>query len=269
LGARTQKYPDYLDLCIALTGRAPLAGCHLDAGRRADIAIEVEVPEGIDDGFWPLLGYVAGKLSPARIPLLAGLERAGPSEADLKAFSAAFATSSAAPMAHLAGLTPEARETPEAIAPAAGPSLRLDRKALRDGWRELHGGGGRVGLVALGNPHFSAHEIDALASLVRGRGRHPDVAVIVTTSRAILAAVPDRVAALEAFGVRFIADTCWCMLGHPVVGAATGRVMTNSAKYAHYGPGLTGARFGFGSLAACVEAACTGAAADGLPGWLA
>jgi predicted aconitase len=33
LGARTMKYPDYLDICIALTGRAPLAGCHLDEGR--------------------------------------------------------------------------------------------------------------------------------------------------------------------------------------------------------------------------------------------
>ena len=27
LGARTLKYPDYLDICIALTGRAPLIGC--------------------------------------------------------------------------------------------------------------------------------------------------------------------------------------------------------------------------------------------------
>ncbi len=31
LGARTLKYPDYLDICIALTGRAPLIGCHLNA----------------------------------------------------------------------------------------------------------------------------------------------------------------------------------------------------------------------------------------------
>jgi hypothetical protein len=34
LGARTLKYPDYLDICIALTGRAPLTGCHLDQQRR-------------------------------------------------------------------------------------------------------------------------------------------------------------------------------------------------------------------------------------------
>ena len=33
LGARTAKHPDFLDLCIALTGRAPLAGVYLDAAR--------------------------------------------------------------------------------------------------------------------------------------------------------------------------------------------------------------------------------------------
>ncbi len=30
-GARTAKHPDFLDLCIALTGRAPLSGVYLDA----------------------------------------------------------------------------------------------------------------------------------------------------------------------------------------------------------------------------------------------
>ena len=34
LGARTPKHPDYLDLFIAMTGRAPLAGVYLGAERR-------------------------------------------------------------------------------------------------------------------------------------------------------------------------------------------------------------------------------------------
>ncbi|KAM3416335.1 hypothetical protein BST61_g7940 [Cercospora zeina] len=33
LGAMTHKYPDLIDVCIALVGRAPLAGCHTAAGR--------------------------------------------------------------------------------------------------------------------------------------------------------------------------------------------------------------------------------------------
>lgn len=33
LGARTQKYPDYLDAMIAITGWAPNANCHTGSGR--------------------------------------------------------------------------------------------------------------------------------------------------------------------------------------------------------------------------------------------
>ena len=50
------KYPDYLDACIALTGRAPRAGCHLEEGRRATLAVHIEPPAGFDDSFWPLAG---------------------------------------------------------------------------------------------------------------------------------------------------------------------------------------------------------------------
>lgn len=35
-------------------------------------------------------------------------------------------------------------------------------------------------------------------------------------------------------------------------------IMTNSGKYIHYRPGLTGRHFAFGSLKLCVDAACTG-----------
>ena len=31
----TQKYADFLDACVAITGRAPRAGCHVDGDRKA------------------------------------------------------------------------------------------------------------------------------------------------------------------------------------------------------------------------------------------
>ena len=37
VGARTNKYGDYLDVACAITGLAPFAGLHTDEGRRADI----------------------------------------------------------------------------------------------------------------------------------------------------------------------------------------------------------------------------------------
>ena len=65
LGARTPKHPDFLDLCIALTGRAPLAGVYLDAHRKAGQVINVMLPAGIDDAFWPLVGYCLLYTSPS------------------------------------------------------------------------------------------------------------------------------------------------------------------------------------------------------------
>jgi predicted aconitase len=44
--------------------------------------------------------------------------------------------------------------------------------------------------------------------------------------------------------------------------------MTNSGKYAHYGPGLSGRAVRFGGLAACAEAAVSGVAEQALPVWL-
>src|SRR5690606_23357985 len=115
LGARTLKYPDYLDICIALTGRAPRTGSHLDEGRHASLLIEVETPQQPDDSFWPLLGYHVGLIAACDIPVLTGLERCAPSNDDLKAFGAAFATTSAAPMFHIAGVTPEAPDAATAL----------------------------------------------------------------------------------------------------------------------------------------------------------
>jgi hypothetical protein len=266
IGARTMKYPDYLDICIALTGRAPLAGCHLDAGRRATLALEVEMPPGADDAFWPLLGYCCGSVCGTEIPLILGLEGSGAGAVELKAFGAAFATVAAAPMFHIAGVTPEAGEQ--------GPErrLRIDLSALRQAWEALNTAASPdVGLVSLGNPHFSLEECASLAALVQGRTKAADVAVVVTCGRAVheAAARAGHVEAAEAFGVRFVTDTCWCMIGEPVIPPEVRTLMTNSGKYAHYAPGLVGRGVRFGSLASCVEAACGGRAPEEPPAWLA
>ena len=64
LGAHTAKYADFLDICIALTGRAPRAGCHLIENRRATLQVHLPVlPAAPDDAFYPLLGYLVGLLA--------------------------------------------------------------------------------------------------------------------------------------------------------------------------------------------------------------
>src|SRR5471032_2274660 len=272
LGARTQKYPDYLDICIALTGRAPLIGCHLDAQRKARLQIELPALGELDDSFYPLLGYHIGALSGSRIPLVLGLEQRQTSLDDLKAFGAAFATTSAAPLFHIAGVTPEALDPTQVLEP--GVVLPVEKIRLPDlllSWRELNSARDpRVDVVSLGNPHFSLSEFAHLARLCRDRRKHPDVVLAITCGRAVLeqARAAGHGAVIEAFGATLVTDTCWCMLGEPVIPPAATTLMTNSGKYAHYAPGLVGRKVHFASLAECVDTACNAIASGRLPAWL-
>ena len=266
LGARTAKHPDFLDLCIALTGRAPLAGVYLDGPRKARCVLDVDLPGGIDDAFWPLIGYLAGQMAPDRIPLLRGLAKARPSRDDLKALCAAFGTTSAAPMLHIEGVTPEA-------ATAAVPNvshISVTQNDMRKAWQKLTAGPEAVDLVAIGSPHCSLTECDALAAALAGRMRHPGTQVIVTAGHQVIAMAKANgtLALLHQSGVQVLPDICWCSISEPVFPPQTRAVMTNSGKYAHYGPGLSGRAVRFGSLADCAEAALTGRVAVKLPRWL-
>ena len=272
LAARTLKSPDYLDICIALTGRAPKVGCHLDEQRMASLQIELPELAELDDAFYPLLGYHVGLLCGSHIPLLRGLENAEPSLDDLKAFGAAFATSSAAPLFHIAGVTPEARDPQQVIHNGrALPTERISLADLRRSWDELNSADeAEVGLIALGNPHFSLSEFSRLAELCAGRSKHAQVSLVITCGRAVLEQARDagHIAPLQAFGATLLTDTCWCMLGEPVVPTGCRTLMTNSGKYAHYAPGLVGRAVHFASLAECVDAACSGQASGRVPRWL-
>jgi len=266
LGARTAKHPDFLDLCIALTGRAPLAGAFLDEHRQARRIIEVELPDGAGPEAWPLIGYLAGHAAPDRVLLLRGLAGARPDQDDLKALCAAFGTTSAASMLHVEGVTPEAGRE---VDPGADRVV-ITRAQLAEGWVRLNAGPVAVDLVAIGSPHASLAECRALADGLAGRGRKPEVAVIVTAGRQVIAAAEadGTMARLRAAGVDLIPDLCWCSISRPVFPVATQTVITTSGKYAHYGPGLSGCAVRLGTLDDCIEAALTGRVPPRQPTWL-
>lgn len=263
LGARTAKHADFLDLCIALTGRAALSGVYLDEHRQARRVLDAVLPGGADDAFWPLLGYVAGQLSPDRIPLIRGVAAGQPGQEGMKALCAAFGTTSAAPMLHVEGVTPEA----DAIAPDAD-RRDLTLQDLRAGWELVNAGPERVDLVAIGSPHASLAECRTVARLLAGGC--VTIPTIITTGRTVIAAAEadGTLAALTAAGVQVIPDLCWCSISEPVFPPGTAALMTNSGKYAHYGPGLSGRPVRFGSLADCIAAAQRGLAPRHLPDWL-
>ncbi|WP_149587550.1 cis-3-hydroxy-L-proline dehydratase [Tabrizicola flagellatus] len=269
LGARTLKYPDYLDVLVALTGRAPAAECYLGRGRRAAIRIDLPPLRDLDDLFFPLLGYHIGKIATNEIPLICGLEDHEVGHDDLKAFGAAFATTSAAPMFHILGITPEAG-TATAVLGDDVRHVQVSVQDLAETWAELNiARTPDVDLVALGNPHFSLTEIAALARLCAGRQKAEGVRLTVTCGRDVheQARAEGLIDTISAFGGEVLNDTCWCFIGEPVVPKSVRNIATNSGKYAHYGPPAVGKGFHFASLARCVEAACTGRIDTTLPAW--
>lgn len=272
LGARTLKYPDYLDILVAITGRAPAADCYLEARRRATIRFDLPPLSDLDDLFFPLLGYHIGKIATNEIPLICGLAGHAVGHDDLKAFGAAFATTSAAAMFHVQGITPEAMTAEAAI--GEGGEARVVHVTLADlaeTWAELNiAQVADVDLVSLGNPHFSLTEIESLAGLCAGRRKAKGVELIVTCGRDVFAKAQAAglIDTIRAFGGQVLNDTCWCFIGEPVVPQWVRTIATNSGKYAHYGPPAVGKDFHFASLARCVEAACVGKIDMTPPAWL-
>lgn len=61
---------------------------------------------------------------------------------------------------------------------------------------------------------------------------------------------------LQAFGAQLTVDTC--ILTTPMLPAEITYLMTNSAKFAYYTPGLLNRKITFGSLKDCVNSAIEG-----------
>ncbi|MEW5987649.1 MAG: aconitase X catalytic domain-containing protein [Chloroflexota bacterium] len=262
LGARTERYPDLLDICCAITGRVPAVGLHLTENRAGQLVFNlVDVPLAWqqDDTFYPVLGHWLGKVAQDRIPVVNGLAVI-PTEDQLKALGAAAASSGTVALFHIVGVTPEA-PTLEAACQGRPPqvTMTITPGELRTARRELSTAeGDDLDMVVLGSPHFSLAEFRQLAPLLAGKKRHPQVQFLVTSSRAVahLARQAGYLAVLEAFGGRLTVDTC--ILATPMLPPSIKTLMTNSAKYAYYAPGLLNTRVTFGSLADCVRSAVSG-----------
>jgi len=259
LGARTNKYGDFLDICAAITGRVPHAGLHTDEGRLATHVIRLDISDRwrTDARLHHVLGIVLGIEVDAAVPVIDGLDAC--TETELKAIAAAGGTSGAVEMFHVVASTPEAPTLDAALggrAPAY--EVTVDDARLDDVAAQLTtavADTGAPNVICLGTPHFSIDEFADLVQALDGQLVAAGRRVIVTTSRAVHAELTLRGWAqrLADAGVEIVLDTCSYYT--PAVDGVAGHVMTNSAKWAYYAPGILGVEVTFGSLEACVSAA--------------
>ena len=262
IGARTERYPDLLDICCAITGRVPAVGLHLAENRGGQICLRLtDVPEALqqDDQFFAVLGHLVGTLADESIPVIDGIV-VSPAEDQLKAFAAAAASSGRVALFHMVGVTPEA-PTLDAAFLGRPPerTIAITTADLRAARRELTTADGReLDMVILGSPHFSLAEFSLLAPLVAGQHAHPRVKFLITSSRLMKERAHETgvLAPIAAFGAQITLDTC--ILASPMLPPEIKTLMTNSAKYAYYAPSLLNTRVTFGSLADCVRSAIEG-----------
>ena len=254
LGARTNRYGDFIDICAAVTGRVPDSGLHTDAGRRATLLVRLEgLSEELleTDLLYPVLGHLLGQLAGSEVAAIEGL-RTGTSADRLKALGAAAASSGAVALFHAIGVTPEAPTRDSVIAEGAREVVvrRADLRAARDELSPVPGGA-EIGAVSVGTPHASEAELRRLAELVHDHP--PRIPFYVNTGRGQLAAVGPVADDLADAGVTLVTDTCTYIT--PVMRGVTGPVMTDSGKWAWYAPSNLGFDVALGSLEECVRSA--------------
>lgn len=263
LGARTDRYGDFLDICAALTGRAPYTGFHKPENRLARIVIDAHnlpAPLTDEDSFYPVLGTWLGATCGSEVAVIDGLP-APISEDRLKAVGAAGASAGSVGLFHIVGVTPEAPtlqaalggRSPDQTIVLTAPMLRGARDRLSTG---IPVAGAPIDAVAIGSPHLSIDEFDRLSRLLAGR--RVAVPFYACTGRHAVEAL-DRAgmrAGLDAAGIIVVADTC--VVVTPIMKEGGGLLMTNSGKFAHYAPANVGYDVVYGSLADCVESAIAG-----------
>jgi predicted aconitase len=250
LGARTNRYGDFLDICCALTGYAPNSGLHLSENRTATIVVDTSnIPSLLKsrDDFYPVLGAWLGHTVGTDIAVIDGLP-SDISEDKLKALGAAAASSGAVGLFHVAGRTPEAPTLDVALGgQSAREVIKLTPDMLLAQHRSMNSASGdQLDVVALGSPHFSYEEFESLLENLASRSSA--VPLYICTGRHVIdklkASGMDR--NLEQANVEIIADTC--VVVTPVIKASEGVLMTNSGKFAHYSHSLIGHEVVFGSL---------------------
>ena len=257
LGARTNRYGDFMDICCAITRRAPRTGLHLDEQRRATVVVDTGAidPElRRRDVFYPVLGTWLGATVDDRVAVVTGLPDTV-TEDQLKAMGAAAASSGAVGLFHVEGVTPEAPDlrtalggaAPQAVIAPTPEALRASRDTLST--TEA----GRIDAVAVGSPHFSLEEFARLEALLPATPFA--VPFYVCTGRFEYGRLEKagRLGRFEDAGVEIVADTC--VVVTPILPPKDGVLMTNSGKFAHYTPSNTGYGVVYGSLEDCVRSA--------------
>mgnify|MGYP000573886708 FL=1 len=213
-------------------------GLHKTENRRGQVLIQLDLNGRELHPFeYPVLGYYLGKALGSRIGVVDGI-KGSPSTEELKNMMAGAAASGSVALLHIVAShrKPSQVETafqgrkPEDTIVVTEDILLKTRQDMSTGKKN------EVDFVALGCPHYTIREIEAVTRILKGRKIKPGVQcwIYTTKSTAMLAERMGYRQKLEESGVILTLETC--MLISPVETWGFHTIMTDSAKCAYYAP---------------------------------
>lgn len=262
-GARTSRYGQFIASCASICGRVPYAGLHVSENRRAEIVVSIEnLPGKFKDMglFYHILGYRVGQIVGEKIPVIVGVDP-DISRDHLKAFGAAAATSGGIGMFHMIGITPEADTLEEALQKQAAEDYHeITLEELNTVLQQLTENevGKNLEAVAFGAPHLSYDEVVEIFNLFEKVDWKIEIPVYIAMSRRTQDDIEANgmIKKFDEANITIVADRCVYYAG--ILWDDGLRVMTDSAKWAHYAPKCIDAEVTIGSFKDCVDSAVVG-----------
>ena len=260
IGARTNRMSAYMDLCAAILGKVPRFGLHLPENRRGEILVELdlELSNLFSDVHFPALGYLVGRIAEDRIPVITGLRSATFDQ--LKAFSAAAASTGSVAVYHIVGVTPEAPTLDQAfLGKEPMKRVRIGINEIRKTMESMCTyDGGRVNVVGLGCPHASIDQMRRYAELLNEKKINENLELWVCTNEVVetMARKMGYIDSIERAGGRIMIGTC--LNNCPLSEWNFRHLATDSGKFAYYTPTTMGTECYFTTTQACIDAAING-----------
>jgi predicted aconitase len=257
IGARTIRCADFVDVCAAITGLMPQFGLYLDEARWGDLVFNLSELDTshFTSTDYAALGYYVGGVTGSRVPVLQGISK-NISADQLKAFSAAVATSGSVGLFHMCGITPEARTLAEALGnQEPQETLTPGKEELAAIWDNLTTSEANApNLAILGCPHYSAAELIDVARLLENKQVMEGKRLWVFTNRCAEQIVKQAgiLEKIEAAGAKVICDTCFLHLPTDAW-ELFDSLATDSAKMSHYAPGIGNFKIVFTERTRCIE----------------
>ncbi|HVN70867.1 MAG TPA: aconitase X catalytic domain-containing protein [Desulfomonilia bacterium] len=159
LGARTNRNSILMDVCCAITGFTPEFGYLLDAHRRGQMLVKLDIKK-MDA---PALGYLLGERVVDKVPVL---EHYPFSRIELKNMGGSMAASGGVALFHVEGLTPEAPGMNSVFDGPPETTITVTQEDL-DSMR-LHRPG-KADMVVFGCPQMTCAEALGLAEKFAGK----------------------------------------------------------------------------------------------------